>query len=350
MNKISLPYADNAKVVIITIAVNLGVVFIFFWPDGVTFSGVIQDSLSSAVIVTAIIMIFIYSRMKKMRDMGLIPGQVPESRFMQKLPKNPFALGIVFAIMFGAATTGINALVIWFFEMPGMAFVPWMIYKLIYTTILGIKVTEFCIFRYVQPDWAKAKAPAMKEEAGEDQAPVKDPLPKVGMFKEIYGSVTGNLAMNIIIGTALGGVVIGANNEVIVYPTTVQGIPITGLVFGFLFGTLVTNGVLKAMKETILATGPDMTLGLSSDKLFTWMPKSQLALTCLVCVFVMAISSVALWAIMMLFGISVMNFYQFTIFITIYATAISKPLSFILVKRCMQPTYIHYILKKAKPL
>ena len=346
LNRISLPYVDNVKAVLITIVINLGVVFIFFWPDGVTFANVIMDSLICAIITTAINMTIIYFRMKKMRNEGLMPGRVPESPFMQKLPKNPFALGVIYAIGFGAVITGINALVLWFFEMPEMAFVPWMIYKLIYTTLLSIKIAEFCIFRYVQPDWAKLKGPSMKQEAGEDHAPVKNPIPKVSMIKEIYGSVTANLAMNIIIGTALGGVVIGANYEVIVYPTTVQGIPITGLVFGFICGSLTTNGVLKSMKGTILAAGPDMTLGLSSDKRFTWMPKNPIALGCLVCICMMAVSSVVLWAIMMLFGISVMNFYQFTIFITIYATAISKPVSYILVKRCMQPTYIHYVLKK----
>lgn len=345
--KVYMPYVNNTKAVLITLAINLVVVFLFNWPDGVTYAGVLWDSLYCGIITAAIDMWIVYASLKKIRAGGRMPAQVPVSRLMQRLPKNPFALGVIYAVIFGVLLIGVNAAVLRFFGIQYMAFVPWTVYKLVYTAILSAKITEYIIFRYVQPDWAIAEATST--EMHNNPNPIKNPLPKISVFKEIYASITGNIALNIIIGTALGGVVIGTGGEVVIYPTTVQGIPITGLVFGLIVGILVTNGVLKAMNAAILAPGADLSSveTMVSDKRYTWMPKGKPALMCFVCACVMAFSALALWAIMKLFGISVMNFYQFIVFITIYATIISRMLSYVLVRRCMQPDYIRYTLKKA---
>jgi hypothetical protein len=278
-----------------------------------------------------------------MRSGGLIPAQVPISRFMQILPKNPFIFGSICAVLSGMLITGINGLILWFFDLRDMAFVPWAIYKLIYATLLIVKITEFCIFRYVQPDWAIIGTGEKQTDLSTKA--IKNPLPRISVFKEIFGSITTNIALNIIIGTALGGVVVGAGYEVVIYPTTLQGIPVTGLIFGFITGLLVTNGITKAMREAILSSGQEMLQTAAPDKRFMWMPKKKTALTCLVCGCVMIFSSVVLWAVMTLFDTPIMNFYQFTVFITVYAAVISRPLSFVLVRRCAQPDYIGYILK-----
>jgi uncharacterized membrane protein len=153
--------------------------------------------------------------------------------------------------------------------------------------------------------------------------------------------------MNILIGSALGGVTLGPDGSVIILPTTAEGIPITGLVFGCIVGILVTNGVVSAMNATILASYPAMPKAAATDTRLAWMPKGRVALTCLVCICLMAFSAAVLRAILVLFDIPLLNFYQFTVFITVYAALISKPLSFILTKRCAQPDYIRYTLKKA---
>lgn len=342
MKSIRLPYVDNAKAVLITIAVNLGVVFLFFWPDGVTYQGAILDSLICAATTTAINMLIVYSRLKKMRATGQMPSDVPVSSFMQKLPRNPFILGLIFAVVFGILTAGVNGLILWFYDKSEMGFVSWTGYKLIYTTILSIKITEFCIFRYVQPDWAGIKDTVT--EAKKPVKNVKNPLPKIGVFKEMYGSVTGSIAMNIIIGTILGGVTVGPDSAVVINPTTISGIPITGLVFGCIVGILITKGIVKEMNTVILAHGPAMAAEAATDKRFTWMPVKRASLMFLVCACVMVFSAIALWAIMTLFEISVMNFYQYTIFITVYSALISKPLTYLLIRRCMQSDYIERTL------
>ena len=282
-----------------------------------------------------------------MRAAGQMPTQVPVSPLMQKLPQNPFALGAMYAVVFGVLIVGINGLILWFFGMQTMGFVPWLVYKLIYATVLSVKIVEFCIFRYVQPDFTNTvhgvDTETEKEYSGK---PVKDPMPQISVFNEMFGSVTTNIAMNIIIGSVLGGVTVLADASVLIYPTTVEGIPITGLVFGFIVGILVTNGIVKEMNSIILASGSAMADVLAPDKRFTWMPKGKVALTAFICICVMIFSTVALPIIMKIFGIAIMNFYQFTIFITVYATLISKPLSYVLIQRCMQPDYVSYILKK----
>ena len=90
----SLPYADNAKAVLATLAVNLTVVFLFNWPDGITYAGVLWDSLYCAVITTVINMAIVYAGLRKMRAADGMPVVAPVSRLMQRLPQNPFALGL----------------------------------------------------------------------------------------------------------------------------------------------------------------------------------------------------------------------------------------------------------------
>lgn len=350
MNKrqISLPYIDNAIAVLITLAINIGVVFLFNYPKGINYSGIIWDSMICAIITTIVNMGIVYPKLKKIRANGMMPVNVPESKLMQRLPKNPIILGVIYAVVFAVVMVCINALITWFFGIQNMTFLPWIIYKLIYATVLSIKIVEYCIFRYVQPDWANSNAAApVGKEADMKKNPVKNPLPKISLFKEMYGAVTGNLALNIIFGSFLGGAVAQPDGSVVIYPTTVEGIPITGLIFGLIVGILVTNGVMKSLKATILSYGTAAMLEASvKDKKFAWMPKRKLPLMCLITFCVMIFSAMALPVVMHLFGKPFFNFYQFTIFITVYATLISKPLSYVLIQRCLQPDFISYTLKK----
>ena len=198
--KMRLPYVDNAIMILLTVAVNIGVVFVFFRSGGTTLSDVMLDTAICAVITTVIGILFVYPKMKRMRDAGQIPTQVPVSTLMQKLPKNPVVLGVTYAIVFGALMIGLNVVILWFFGLTDMDFIPWLAYKLIYATLLSIKVVEFVIYRYVQPDWANAGVKPEEEYTGR---PVKDPLPKISVFKEMFASVTGSIAMNMITGAVL---------------------------------------------------------------------------------------------------------------------------------------------------
>ena len=348
MQPVRLPFIDNTKAVLVTIAINGAAVFLCNWPDGITYSGVMWDSCFCAVITTTINMWIVYPTLRRMRALGRMPARVPESAFMQRLPQNPIVLGAVYAIAFAALAIGFNALILRLFGIREMAFAPWAVYKLIYTTVLSVKIVECCIFRFVQPDWTNAghyATPATEKEL--PVMPVRNPLPKIGIFKEMFGSITVNLAMNIIIGSLLGGITVAADGSVVILPTTAAGMSITGLVFGLIVGILVTNGVITSMNATILASYPMMPATTVTDKWLAWMPIGRIGLMCLMSMCLMAFSSLVLRWILVLFGIPLLNFYQFTVFITVYAAIVSKPLSFILTRRCAQQDYIRHTLKQA---
>ena len=336
---------NNISAIGVTLVINLVTGFLFSRVVDITLINILWESLICVFVTTFINIWIVNGNFKKIRVTNTIPVQVPVSKLMQRLPKNPVALGAVFILAFGVLTVGLNALVLRFFGISAMTLVSWMAYKLLYTTILSAKILEYAIFRYLQPDCTEAAA-SVQIQTESDSTPVRNPLPKINMFKEIYVSVTGNIAMNIIFGTALGGAVIDAAGNVIIYPTTVQGIPITGLILGLIIGILVTNGVVNGVTMAILAIPDGGGEPPPPDKCFTWMPKRKIPLICLVSVCVMAFSAVALWALMKLFGLSIMNFYQFTIFITLYASLLSKPLSGLLIRRCTQPDYIRYVMEK----
>jgi hypothetical protein len=345
MKTVNLPYVDNAKAIALTTAINLGVVFLFNWPDGVAYSGVMWDSLICAFVTVAIDMWIVYAGLKKMSARGEMPSQVPESGFMQRLPQNPFTLGAIYAVVFAALTIGVNSVILSFFDLRSMTFAAWAVYKVVYATALSVEIVEFCIFRYVQPDWARTGSTDAETTKATNSVAVKNPLTKISIFKEMVSGVIGNIVMNIIMGSALGGVKVQTDGSVVISPTTVEGIPITGLLFGLIVGILVTNAIVKEMRAVILSSGPAMLEAAAVDKRFSWMPKGK-ALTCFVTICVMIFSAVALRLILTLFEKPLLDFYQFTIFITVYAALVSKPLSYALTRRCLQPDYIRYTLKK----
>lgn len=342
--KHNLPYINNAKAVLITVVINIIVIFIFNFPNGINLNGVMIDTFICAFITTIINMWIVYASLKKIRSSRQMPQQVPISRLMQRLPKNPFALGFIYAIFFAVITMGINWLIITFFDLQDMSFMTWGIYKLIYTLVLSIKIVEFCIFRYVQPDWVNEMQENSNGEISNQL--VKNPFPKISIFKELYGGVTGNIALNLIFGSIFGSVIIQSDAILVVLPTTIEGIPITGLIFGLIIGILVTNGIVQALKKAILTSGHSILESAENNKWFTWMPKNKVILICLTCFCVMFFSVFALPCIMYILGKSHFNFFQFSVFITVYATLISKPISYVLIKRCMQLDYIKYVLNK----
>gem|GEM_PF-1521858 len=343
-NRVSLPYVDNAKAILLTVAINLAVVFVFFWPDGVVFGDVIADTITCVIVTVIFDMTVVHAKLKKLRSEGKMPSRVPVSRIMQKLPKSPYALCIVYIIIFAPLAVGANAAVLLLYGMEEMDFVPWMMYKLLFSTLLSVIVAEYCIFRYVQPDWANAHGVSNNEDQS-FKRPVKDPLPKVSVLRELYGSVTGYIALNIIRGCIMGTVILNSDNTILIEPTSVNSVFLTGITFGFMIGFLVTNGVLTKMNKMIREQGAAILRTAVGDKWFSRMPVRRLPLILSAAVCMSIFSSVALGTLMTVFGVPEMHFFQFIVFITVYAIVMGRPLSYILTRRCMQPDYIRYVME-----
>ena len=338
-DRIALPYVDNAKAILLTIAINVAVVLVFFWPDGVVFNDILIDSFVCVVITVIADMAVVRTKLKKLRAAGQMPSQVPVSSLMQRLPQNPVALTAVYIAIFAPLTVGGTAALLMFFDMTEMSFVPWMTYKILFAVILSVIVTEYCIFRYVQPDWANADGTG----AGSQNfvRPVKDPLPKVSLLRELYGSVTGYIALNLVRGVIMGSVAVTAGS-VIIDPTAADAMFLRGLIFGFMTGFLVTNGVLRKMNGAVAASSPETMTG---DRWFAWMPVRRFPLVLLMSVCMSIFTCAAFGAFMAVFGIPELNFFHFIIFITIYAMVMGRPLSYVVMRRCMQPDYVRHRLE-----
>jgi len=341
LHRDGLPYIDNAKIALITILINLVIVFVF-WPRGASFSEVLVDSAICALVTVALDMWVVYRRMMQLRAEGRIPTQVPISPLMQRLPKNPVALGAIYAVIFALLTVAINAAILSFYDIRSLSFAPWAVYKLIYATILSAKITEYCIFRYVQPDFATARPPLTAVAAVQE---VKNPLPRVPIAKAMFGSVATNIGVELFVGLALGSVIISADQAIVVPATTIEAIPVTGLIFGLIMGILVTRAVTKAMRQTLGSTPPAAVAGIN-DRRVAWLPKNSILLGMVVCFFSMIVTAIALRAIMTLFGIDTMHFLQKIILITVYASILGKLISAVLVRRYSQPDYLAYLYTK----
>lgn len=332
----SLPYMDNWKAILLTALINLASTLVFQFSEGrITRSAVIRDSLICGVLTVIIDVAVVYVDMKRRRARGLLPANVPVSARMQRLPKNPALLALVYMPISAAVIALINWGVMALFGIESFGRWNWLVYKLLYACLLSAKIIEYCIFRFVQPDWAgEARAIA--------DANVKNPLPKISTLKEMYASISANIAMNMIIGTALGGAVVGEGQTVLIYPTYASGIWVTGLIFGFLTGVLLTRGVLGAIKQLIAGDALPQELP-PPDCRLCWLPKSDLALTAVVCAAIMTMSVVLLPLQMWVLGVSVMNFYQFCILITAYGSFVGHVFSKLLTARCLQSDYVAWV-------
>jgi len=339
LHRDGLPYIDNAKISLITILVNLAIVFVFFWPRGASFPELLIDSVVCVLLTVAIDLWLVYRRMLQLRAAGQIPTQVPLSHLMQRLPRHPVALGAIYALAFGALTVAVNAAIWSFYDIHSMNFAPWVVYKLIYTTILSAKITEYCIFRYVQPDFALAGPAPVPGNVVQE---VKNPLPRVPVLKAMFGSVATNIALEVILGLVLGSVIITADQSIVVPATTIDAIPISGLFFGLIMGILITRTVIKAMQQALSAIPPGAVSGVS-DKRVAWLPKNSILLGVVVCLFSMIFSAIVLRGVMSLFGFQTMHFLQKVILITVYASLLSKLISAVLIRRISQPDYLTYL-------
>ena len=90
-----LPYADNLPVVLLTAAINLACVFIFYYGREIDLKGVLTDSFYCGVITPFINVFVIGSCVARLRALGSLPAAVPVNALMMRLPKNKFLLALI---------------------------------------------------------------------------------------------------------------------------------------------------------------------------------------------------------------------------------------------------------------
>lgn len=143
------------------------------------------------------------------------------------------------------------------------------------------------------------------------------------LLKDIGLNLALNVVLTLLIGLAFGSVRVQPDGALLVLPTTVTGMSITGLIFGLIMGVLTTLLVVRAVN---VAAGEEF----SGDKFPRTNAKQTAILAAVVALIVMAFSAIVLPAIMRLFGWEHLNFLQFIAFLTVYSTTLSRIVAYLL--------------------
>ena len=235
---------------------------------------------------------------------------------------------LLFSAAFSLIMFIFSLAVVWFFGIKTYTFPRFLVWKLVYSTILSIKICELSTLRYVQADCAK---PGDPPQTG-IQA-VKNPLPKKDSFKNLFDTLVNDFGFNMLFGLFVGGTVIYEQN-VVIPATTRSGIIIGGCVLGIVVCVRMVLPVatqIKALRDTG---------ALPVLEKRTWvsvLPEKPVRFMLSLLLPVMLVTAAVLWCVLTFFGFETLNFFQFFVIRTIYVFLLSKPVAMLSVMRYCQP-------------
>lgn len=149
----SLPYLNNLQTVLITLAANFVLVFVFnFKMAGYDVYGIAIDAVICAMLTAAIDVLIVQASMKKAWAAGAVPKQVPVSKLMMRLPKRGIGLMLIFGGVFAVICAAINCGLFLYYGFETWTFWQFMLYKLVYSLILSERLVSMAILRMVQED------------------------------------------------------------------------------------------------------------------------------------------------------------------------------------------------------
>lgn len=159
---VPLPYMDNWRTVLLTVALNVGLsLAVRFGQAELTRADVILHGSVLGLVTSVIDVYIVRARLKKAREQGSMPADVPVRRLMMMLPRNPVLLSLVFGVFFGALAAFVGWGLMVFYGKETLTFLQYLVCKVILAVVLCSKILEFAIFRLVQSDCA----PAVGKEA-----------------------------------------------------------------------------------------------------------------------------------------------------------------------------------------
>ncbi|MDO5114600.1 MAG: hypothetical protein Q4D58_00745 [Synergistaceae bacterium] len=319
-----LPYVDDFRLILLTAAVNLACFLFFYYGREIRLGGLLADSFFCGVITPFIDVFLVFSRVRTLRLEGGLPAAVPVSAFAMRLPRSPLALSILFALFFAVVTPLTNFALIKFYGMTRFSFAPMALWKVVYSCLLSAKIVELAVLRYVQPDCALPNEAARR---GADS--VKDPLPRLSLFKECFGAVTGDFGLNLLVGLLFGGVVI-SGRTVVILPTTRDAIVIPAVILGLIVTLCMAYPVARGVAETAAELPGRSGAAASRRLLAPW--KLALALSPLI----IALAVIFFWSVMTIFNFEELNFFQFFLIRAIFVSLLSKLVARIAVAHYMR--------------
>ncbi len=324
-----LPYVNTWQGIMITIAVNL-LVAITLWVLGrISNDGFIMDALICGVTTSIISVVVIYPKIRKIRLEGGLPRQVPANKWLQKLPRKPVPLMIVLSILFAVIMGCFSVAMVWFFEIKTYTPLRFLVWKLVYSTVLSVKLADLVILRLMQPDCME---PGQPEQTG--TAAIRNPLPRKETFRNLFNTVTDDFGFNMIMGLLLGGTSIVEGHNVLIAATTRAGIVIGGLILGFILSLRMVLPVIRTIKASRDA---GQLPPLEKRTGIARLPEKPILLTLVLMLPIMIVSATVLWAVLTFFGFDILNFFQYFIVRTVYVSLLTKPVTQLIVLRYRQP-------------
>ena len=312
--------------------INLAAVFIFLFPKPLTYWNVLLDACICGILTSFIDVFIVRNRIQKLRSLGRLPMEIPQSRLMMKMPKNPLLLSLIFGVVFGLLAALLNALIMQFYAIEIFTFARFAVWRILYSSALSVKIVEFAILRYSQPDLVSTSS--MVQQGTEK---VKDPLPRISTFKQWFNTITDDFGFNLLFGLMLGGTIIRDHN-VIIPPTTLSGIAVSALILGAIVTARMAYPIAKSMRDAREAG--TLPIAEKANALVHWIPYSPVKFALILLLPIMGTSYAVFWAVLSFFGFEVLNFFQFFVIRILYISLLTKPVVRLAVIRYTQPELV----------
>ncbi len=165
----SLPYLDNWRGVLITLAANVGLVFATnIRMHGYDARAIAIDAAICGLLTAALDVLLVQTGMRKAWAAGVVPAQVPVCPWMMRLPRRGFGLMLAYGVPAAILCLAVNGGMFRFYGFETWTFGQFMLYKLVYSLILSERLIRLCILRMVQADCDPRRGPP---PSGKEAAP-----------------------------------------------------------------------------------------------------------------------------------------------------------------------------------
>lgn len=329
--KMRLPYMNNAMAILLTLGINLAIMVALNWGKSFGLADVLLDAAICGVMTAVINVFFVRHYVTRALASQTLPANLPVSRMMMHLPRNPAFLGLLCALFFGLLTPLINGMIFIFYDFETLRFGQMLVCKLVYACFLSAKILEVAIYRYVQPD-----VTGLSPAADAPPSPlVKPPLPQISYFQQLYNSWLTDFGMNMVLGLVLGGTIISSDDYVMIAPTLRAGILIGGVISGIII-TFMTVPALAKKLATAVTDGEIPRLAKCQPGV-AWLPYNHWLLALTLCLPIVIITVAVYTGVLSFFNFESLNFFQFFFIRTAYTAVLVKALVALLLIRYMQP-------------
>ena len=322
-----LPYLNNLKVILLTVAVNALCVIFFYHDTEISIKGILFDSAICGLTTSLINVCIVWVFLRRLRRDGKLPAQVPQNKLVSLLPRRPIPLAMLFGLLFAVITPLVSILMIRFYQIEKFSFLPFLVWKIIYSFVLSALLLELTVLRLAQPDCAK---PGDPPQCG--TSVVRNPLPKLSALKSWFQTVTADFGFNMLTGFIWGSTYI-VDRTVMIAPATLAGIGVSSVIMGVIVAIRMVYPVAKNVRSGC-ADAPRLE---KRNALIALIPASPALFALAMTLPVILLAYATLFSILTLFDFQVLNFFQFFIIRALFVGLLTKGMVKLAIFRYLQP-------------